>query len=135
MVFENPHSKKYKKGDGLLTDLFNTSTKLIRDNKDSLLSVISESSKLKDSISKNIDLNKKIAKLDASRRRAERSDAEGGAKLDAEKKKQTEKKLEEEKKQQAMLPIGQTEKPVNVKKEIVKDIITKKKGRGFYDIH
>ena len=35
---------------------------------------------------------------------------------------------EEEKKQQ-------TEKPVNVKKEIVKDIITKKKGRGFYDIH
>ena len=48
---------------------------------------------------------------------------------------QTEKKLEEEKKQKAMLPIGQTEKPVNVKKEIVKDIITKKKGRGFYDIH
>ena len=48
MVFENPHSKKYKEGDGLLTDLFNTSTKLIRDNKDSLLSVISESSKLKD---------------------------------------------------------------------------------------
>ena len=132
MVFENPHSKKYKKGDGFLTDLFNTSTKLIKDNKDSLLSVISESSKLKDSISKNIDLNKKIAKLDA------------------EKKKQTEKKLsrmtksasadapvdnpadaEEEKK---MLPIGQTEKLVNVKKEIVKDIITKKKGRGFYDI-
>ena len=75
MVFENPHSKKYKKGDGLLTDLFNTSTKLIKDNKDSLLSVISESSKLKDSISKNIDLNKKITKLDA------------------EKKKQTEKKL------------------------------------------
>ena len=72
MVFENPHSKKYKKGDGLLTDLFNTSTKLIKDNKDSLLSVISESSKLKDSISKNIDLNKKIAKLDASRRRAEK---------------------------------------------------------------
>ena len=65
MVFENPHSKKYKKGDGLLTDLFNTSTKLIKDNKDSLLSVISESSKLKDNISKNIDLNKKIAKLDA----------------------------------------------------------------------
>ena len=122
MVFENPHSKKYKKGDGFLTDLFNTSTKLIKDNKDSLLSVISESSKLKDSISKNIDLNKKISKLDA------------------EKKKQTEKKLnhivtadaEEEKK---MLHIGQTEKPVNVKKEIVKDIITKKKGRGFYDIH
>ena len=75
MVFENPHSKKYKKGDGFLTDLFNTSTKLIKDNKDSLLSVISESSKLKDNISKNIDLNKKIAKLDA------------------EKKKQTEKKL------------------------------------------
>ena len=117
MVFENPHSKKYKKGDGLLTDFFNTSTKLIKDNKDSLLSVISESSKLKDNISKNIDLNKKITKLDE------------------EKKKQTEKKLEEEKKQQAMLPIGQTEKPVNVKKEIVKDIITKKKGRGFYDIH
>ena len=39
---------------------------------------------------------------------------------------------EEEKK---MLPIDQTEKPVNVKKEIVKDIITKKKGCGFYDIH
>ena len=75
MVFENPHSKKYKKGDGFLADLFNTSNKLIKDNKDSLLSVISESSKLKDSISKNIDLNKKITKLDA------------------EKKKQTEKKL------------------------------------------
>ena len=69
MVFENPHSKKYKKGDGLLTDLFNTSTKLIRDNKDSLLSVISESSKLKDNISKNIDLNKKIAKLDAEKKK------------------------------------------------------------------
>ena len=118
MVFENPHSKKYKKGDGFLTDLFNTSTKLIKDNKDSLLSIVSESSKLKDNISKNIDLNKKIAKLDAESR----------AKLYEEKKKQTEKKLEEEKKQQ-------TEKPVNVKKEIVKDIITKKKGRGFYDIH
>ena len=76
--------------------------------------VVSESSKLKDNISKNIDLNKKIAKLDA----------EGGAKLYEEKKKQTEKKLEEEKKQQ-------TEKPVNVKK----DIITKKTGCGFYDIH
>ena len=128
MVFENPHSKKYKKGDGLLTNLFNTSIKLIKDNKDSLLPIVSESSKLKDNISKNIDLNKKIAKLDASRRRAERSDAESRAKLYEEKKKQTEKKLEEEKKQQ-------TEKPVNVKKEIVKNIITKKKGRGFYDIH
>ena len=37
MTFENIHSKKYKKGDGLLTDLFNTSTKLIKDNKDWLL--------------------------------------------------------------------------------------------------
>ena len=60
--------------------------------------LVNESSKLKDNISKKIDLNKKIVKLD------------------------------EEKKKQ-------TEKPVNVKKEIVKDIITKKKGRGFHDIH
>ena len=45
------------------------------------------------------------------------------------------KNLKKKRNSKKMLPIGQTEKPVNVKKEIVKDIITKKKGRGFYDIH
>ena len=51
MVFENPHAKKSIKGDGFLTDLFNTSTKLVKDNKDHLLSIIDESSKLKNNIS------------------------------------------------------------------------------------
>ena len=59
MTFESPQSKKTIKGDGLLSDLFNTSVKLIKDNKENLTSIISESSKLKDSVSKNIELTKK----------------------------------------------------------------------------
>ena len=50
MIFENSHKKSIK-GDGFLTDLFNTSTKFapavlgqIKDNKDNLLSIIDESS-------------------------------------------------------------------------------------------
>ena len=54
MVFENPHAKQSMKGDGFLTDLFNISTKIapavleqVKSNKDNLLSIIDESSKLK----------------------------------------------------------------------------------------
>ena len=78
MVFENPHAKKSIKGDGFLTDLFNTSTKFapavlgqIKDNKDNLLSIIDEYYKLKDNISKNIDVVKKINILDEGKKQQE----------------------------------------------------------------
>ena len=81
MVFENPHAKKSMKGDSFLTDIFNTSTKFvpavlgqIKDN--NLLSIIDESFKLKDSISKNIDVVKKINKLDKEKKRQEKKQQE-----------------------------------------------------------
>ena len=51
-----------------LTDLFNTSIKIIKDNKENLLSTIDELSKLKDCISKNTEINKKINKLDEEKK-------------------------------------------------------------------
>ena len=54
------HIQKCRKGEGLLSDLFNTSVKTIKDNKENLSSIIDESSKLKDNVSKNIDVVKQI---------------------------------------------------------------------------
>ena len=55
MTFESPHTKKCRKGEGLLSDLFNTSVKIIKDNEENLSSIIDELTKLKDNVSKNID--------------------------------------------------------------------------------
>ena len=119
MTFESPHSKKTIKGDGLLSDLFNTSVKLIKDNKENLTSIISESSKLKDSVSKNIELTKKINKLDEFKKH----------KLNHKPNHKPKQELKEEPKQELKSP------PSKNKEEIINTIVSKKKGRGFYDIH
>ncbi len=109
MTFESPHSKKNIKGDGLLSDLFNTSVKLIKDNKENLTSIIDESSKLKDGVSKNLELTKKINKLDEL------------------KKQESQQKAKQEPKQEPSTSKN--------KEDIINKIVTKKKGKGFYDIY
>ena len=120
MVFENPHRKKSIKGDGFLTDLFSTSTKIapavleqVKNNKDNLLSIIDESSKLKNNISKNIHVVKKINKFDEQIR----------SKGTEEKKKQ---KQQEEASKETATP-KQQETHKTPKKEIINEIISRKK--------
>ena len=103
----------------LLTDLFNTSTKLVKVNKDSLLSIFDESSKLKHNISKNIEVIKKINKLDRQSRSEETKEKV---------------KQQEEGYKETTTP-KQQETHKTRKKEIINEIISKKKGCGFYDIH
>ena len=108
----------------------------IKDNKDYLLSIIDESSKLKDNISKNIDAIKKINKLDKQRRSKGNSQSRSEG---------TEEKVkQQEEASKGTTALKQQESQKTSKKEIINEIYIihiinefkyQRKKHGFYDIH
>ena len=119
MTFECPHTKKCRKGEGLLSDLFNTSVKIIKNNKENLSLIIDESTNLKDNVTKNIDVVKKINKLNETKTPAP-SPAPTSTSTPAP--------------SPAPTPTS-TPAPSSTNKKEINNIISKKKSRGFYDTH